>query len=180
MSRIGKQPVVIPAGTKLELDGDNTVRVKGPKGELSQRMHPDMLIEINDGVLTVKRQSELKAHKALHGLTRSLINNMVTGVTTGFAKELEINGVGYRAAKAGKVVTFNLGFSHPITVSDEPGIVIEVPSPNKIIVTGADKQRVGQIAAEIRGFRPPEPYLGKGVKYSTERIRRKSGKAGKK
>ena len=180
MSRIGKAPVKIENGAQITIDADNLVSVKGPKGTLSQRMHPDMILTVESGVLTVSRPSEEKRHKALHGLTRALINNMVVGVTKGFTKELEINGVGYRAAKQGKNVVFNLGYSHTITVEEEPGVTIDVPSPNKVIISGADKQRIGQIAAEIRGFRPPEPYLGKGIKYTDERIRRKAGKAGKK
>ena len=180
MSRIGKAPVKIENGAQITIDADNLVSVKGPKGTLSQKMHPDMILSVEGGVLTVSRPSEEKHHKALHGLTRALINNMVVGVTKGFTKELEINGVGYRAAKQGKNVVFNLGYSHTITVEEEPGVTIEVPTPNKVIISGADKQRIGQIAAEIRGFRPPEPYLGKGIKYSDERIRRKAGKAGKK
>ena len=179
MSRIGRMPVVIPAGVDVKLDSDNTITVKGPKGTLTQQLHPDMIINIEAGVLNVNRPSEEKQHKALHGLTRALVFNMVHGVTAGFAKELEINGVGYRAVKAGKVVTMNLGFSHNVVFEEEDGITLDVPTPNKIIVSGANKQRVGQIAAEIRKSRPPEPYLGKGIKYTTERIRRKAGKAGK-
>ena len=179
MSRIGRKPVDIPAGVNVSLDGDNLITVKGPQGTLSQKMHPAMKIKVEGAVITVERPSEMKEHKALHGLTRALINNMVVGVTDTFKKELDINGVGYRAAKQGNSVVFNLGYSHTITVNEEPGIKIDVPSPNKIIISGPDKQRVGQIAAEIREFRLPEPYLGKGIKYSTETIKRKTGKTGK-
>lgn len=178
MSRIGKQPISIPNGVTVNLDG-NIVTVKGPKGTLNQTMHPDMMIKLESNVLTVSRPSDEKQHRALHGLTRSLLNNMVVGVTTGFAKELEINGVGYRAQKQGKSVTLNLGYSHTITVDEDDDIKIDVPAPNKIIISGADKQKVGQVAAEIRSFRKPEPYHGMGIKYANERIRRKAGKAGK-
>ncbi|MHC1695739.1 MAG: 50S ribosomal protein L6 [Eubacteriales bacterium] len=179
MSRIGRMPVTIPAGVDVKVDAGNFVTVKGPKGTLSQQLHGDMVISVDSGVLTVTRPTEEKEHKALHGLTRALISNMVTGVTTGFRKELEINGVGYRAAKQGASVVFNLGYSHTITLSEEKGITLEVPTPNKVVVSGPDKQRVGQIAAIIREMRLPEPYLGKGIKYTDERIRRKTGKAGK-
>lgn len=179
MSRIGRMPVTIPAGVDVKVDAGNFVTVKGPKGTLSQQLHGDMVISVDSGVLTVTRPTEEKEHKALHGLTRALISNMVTGVTTGFRKELEINGVGYRAAKQGTSVVFNLGYSHTITLSEEKGITLEVPNPNKVVVSGPDKQRVGQIAAIIREMRLPEPYLGKGIKYTDERIRRKTGKAGK-
>ena len=178
MSRIGKQPVSVPAGVTVNLDG-NIVTVKGPKGTLQQTMHPDMIIKLDSGVLTVSRPSNDKQHRALHGLTRSLLSNMVIGVTAGFSKELEINGVGYRAQKQGKSVTLNLGYSHTISIDESDDVKIDVPAPNKIIVSGADKQKVGQIAAEIRSFRKPEPYHGMGIKYTDERIRRKAGKAGK-
>lgn len=179
MSRIGKQPIGIPAGVTVNLDG-NIVTVKGPKGTLKQTMHPDMVMNLESGVLTVSRPSDEKQHKALHGLTRALLNNMVVGVTTGFSKELEINGVGYRAQKQGKSVTLNLGYSHTVTVEEAEDIKIDVPAPNKLVISGPDKQKVGQVAAEIRCFRKPEPYHGMGIKYSDERIRRKAGKAGKK
>jgi len=178
MSRIGKQPISIPAGVTVNFDG-NTVTVKGPKGILQQTMHPDMILKLDAGVLTVTRPSNEKQHRALHGLTRALLNNMVVGVTAGFTKELEINGVGYRAQKQGKSVVLNLGYSHTITIDEDKDITIDIPAPNKIIITGADKQKVGQIAAEIRKFRKPEPYHGMGIKYADERIRRKAGKAGK-
>ena len=180
MSRIGKAPIDIAPGVQVTVDEGNLVTVKGPKGTLSQKMPSDMAVKIDGATLSVERPDDEKRNKALHGLTRALINNMVTGVTKGFSKELEINGVGYRAAKQGKSVVFNLGYSHTITVEEEPGVTLDVPSPNKVIVSGPDKQKIGQIAAEIRGYRPPEPYLGKGIKYVNEHIRRKAGKAGKK
>jgi len=184
MSRIGRMPVVIPAGVTVDIvklnDGGSSVTVKGPKGTLNQVMHKDMAIKIEDGKVLVTRPSEEKQHKALHGLTRALINNMVVGVTDGYKKELDIDGVGWRAAKQGKTVTFNIGYSHPITIEEEPGITIDIPAQTKVIISGADKQRVGQIAAEIRELRLPEPYLGHGIKYAGEKIRRKAGKAGKK
>lgn len=179
MSRIGRMPVTIPAGVDVKVDASNVVTVKGPKGTLTQKIHDDIKVSVDAGVLTVTRPSDEKEHKSLHGLSRALIANMVTGVTTGFKKELDINGVGYRAAKQGSGVVFNLGYSHTITMPEEKGITLEVPNPNKVIVSGPDKQRVGQIAALIREMRLPEPYLGKGIKYADERIRRKAGKAGK-
>lgn len=179
MSRIGRMPVAIPAGVDVKLADGNVLTVKGPKGTLTQALHKDMIIKIEGNVLTVERPSEEKQHKSLHGLTRTLVSNMVIGVTDGYSKTLEINGVGYRAAKQGKQLVLNLGYSHNVVVDEEPGITFDVPDANKVIVSGPDKQRVGQIASEIRGKRPPEPYLGKGVKYADERIRRKTGKAGK-
>lgn len=179
MSRIGRMPVTLPAGVDVKVDALNSVTVKGPKGTLAQRFNPDMKITVENGVLTVERPSEEKEHKALHGLTRAIIANMVEGVTNGFSKKLEINGVGYRAAKQGKQLVLNVGYSHQVVVDEQDGITFEVPDANTVIVTGADKQKVGQVAAEIRSKRPPEPYLGKGIKYSDERIRRKAGKAGK-
>lgn len=178
MSRIGRMPVAIPAGVKVTLDG-NVIKVKGPKGELTQALHSDMAINISDTEITVTRPSEEKEHKSLHGLTRTLIYNMIVGVTEGYKKELEVNGIGYRAQKSGKSVVLNVGFSHDVVIPEIAGITIDVPDPNHLIVSGADKQQVGQVAAEIRAKRPPEPYLGKGIKYATETIRRKSGKAGK-
>ncbi|MBQ3055665.1 MAG: 50S ribosomal protein L6 [Oscillospiraceae bacterium] len=178
MSRIGRAPIAVPAGVEVKIDANNTVTVKGPKGTLTQTLHPDMIIKLEDNVITVCRPSEEKAHKSLHGLTRSLINNMVIGVTAGYSKELEINGVGYRAAKQGKDLVMNLGYSHQVIMPEIDGISIEVPSPNKVIISGADKQKVGQFAAEVREKRPPEPYKGKGIKYVDEYIRRKEGKAG--
>jgi len=176
-------PVVIPKGVTVEAaadDGGAGVTVKGPKGELKGVMHPDMTVKVEDGKVTVTRPSDEKRHKALHGLTRTLINNMVVGVTDGFSKTLEIDGVGWRAQKQGKSVVFNIGYSHPVTIEETPGITFDVPAPTQVIISGADKQRVGQIAAEIRKLRLPEPYLGHGIKYAGERIRRKAGKAGKK
>ena len=184
MSRIGRMPVVIPAGVTVDIvslnDGGSSVTVKGPKGTLNQVMHKDMIIKIEDGRILVSRPTEEKKHKALHGLTRALLNNMVVGVTDGYKKELDVDGVGWRVTKQGSDVTFNIGYSHPITIKEEPGITIDVPTQTKVAISGADKQRVGQIAAEIRKLRLPEPYLGHGIKYAGERIRRKAGKAGKK
>ena len=179
MSRIGRKPIEIPAGVEVKIEAGNVVTVKGGLGTITQALHKDMIIKKEGNELIVERPSEMKEHKALHGLTRTLLSNMVEGVTKGFSKTLDINGVGYRAAKAGKVLTLNLGYSHPITFEEGDGITLEVPNANQIIVKGIDKQKVGQISAEIRSKRPPEPYLGKGVKYSDERIRRKAGKAGK-
>ncbi len=179
MSRIGRMPIAVPAGVDIKIDENNAVTVKGPKGTLSQQLHPEMKIEMNAGEINIVRPSEQKKHKALHGLTRSLLANMVTGVTEGFQKELEINGVGYRAQMQGKKLVLNLGYSHPVEMDEVQGIEIEVPAPNKIIVKGADKQLVGHVAANIREKRLPEPYKGKGIKYATEHIRRKEGKAGK-
>lgn len=178
MSRIGRMPITIPAGVDIKIDG-NVVTVKGPKGTLTQEIHQDMIVEKEGNELLVKRPSEQKAHKALHGLTRSLLNNMVVGVTEGFKKELEINGVGYRAAKQGKKLVMNLGYSHQVEMEEVTGITIDVPDQNKIIISGADKQLVGAFAANVREKRPPEPYKGKGIKYVEEHIRRKEGKAGK-
>lgn len=177
MSRVGRLPVVIPAGVDVTVNA-NEVTVKGPKGTLTQVFHPDMVINREGNEIIVKRPSELKKHKALHGLTRSLLNNMVKGVTDGFSKTLEINGVGYRAQKQGKKLVLVLGFSHPVEIEEPDGITIDVPAPNQIIVRGIDKQAVGQVAAKIREKRPPEPYKGKGIKYSDEVILRKEGKAG--
>ena len=178
MSRIGKKPVVIPAGVTVTVAEGNNVTVKGPKGTLSYTFHPDMILKLEGNVLTVERPSEEHEHKSLHGLTRTLLNNMVEGVEKGYSKELDVNGVGYRVEKKGTQLVMRLGFSHEVFVDEIPGITLEVPNPNKIIVQGIDKQVVGQIAAEIRSKRPPEPYKGKGIKYSTEVIRRKVGKTG--
>ena len=178
MSRIGKKPVIIPANVTVNVAEGNVVTVKGPKGELTRQFHPDMILKLEGNVLTVDRPDEEHLHKSLHGLTRTLLNNMVEGVEKGFSKELEVNGVGYRAEKKGTQLVMRLGFSHEVIVDEIPGITIEVPSPNKIIIRGIDKQAVGQFAAEVRGKRPPEPYKGKGIKYSTEVIRRKVGKTG--
>ena len=178
MSRIGRLPVEIPAGVEVKLEG-NTLTVKGPKGTLTQEFHKDMNVAVEGNTVVVTRPSEVKEHKSLHGLTRSLIANMVTGVTTGFSKTLEVNGVGYRVAKQGKDLVMNLGYSHQVIMPEIEGITIEVPNPNQIIISGPDKQKVGQFAAEVREKRMPEPYKGKGIKYADEVIRRKEGKAGK-
>ena len=175
MSRIGNRPVEVPKGVEVKLQ-DGALHVKGPKGALTQAIHPDMKVEIGDGEITVARPTEHKRHKALHGLTRSLVANMVEGVTDGFKRELEIQGVGYRAQKQGKGLTLHLGFSHPVEYPAPSGIDLDAPSQTQIVVSGADKQLVGQVAAEIRGIRPPEPYKGKGVRYAGEQVRRKAGK----
>ena len=178
MSRIGKKPVIIPADVTLTVADGNVVTVKGPKGTLTYGFHPDMILKVEGNTLTVERPSEEHEHKSLHGLTRTLIANMVEGVAKGYSKELEVNGVGYRAEKKGNQLVMRLGFSHEVFVDEIPGITVEVPTPNKIIIHGIDKQVVGQFAAEVRGKRPPEPYKGKGIKYTTEVIRRKVGKTG--
>ena len=178
MSRIGRKPINIPAGVDVKFE-NGVITVKGPKGTLTRDVHPNMTLTIEENVLTVTRPNDDKENRALHGLTRSLIANMVEGVTNGFKKELEVNGVGYRVQKQGKNLVMNLGYSHQVTMSDTDDIKIEVPAPNKIIILGADKQKVGQFAAQVREKRPPEPYKGKGIKYVDEHIRRKEGKAGK-
>ena len=178
MSRIGKKPVVIPANVTVTVAEGNVVTVKGPKGELTNKFHQDMILNVEGNVLTVSRPDDEAQHRALHGLTRTLINNMVEGVEKGYSKELEVNGVGYRAEKKGNQLVMRLGFSHEVFVDEIPGITVEVPTPNKIIISGIDKQVVGQFAAEVRAKRPPEPYKGKGIKYTTEVIRRKVGKTG--
>ena len=178
MSRIGRKPINIPAGVEVEIDG-SCVTVKGPKGTLSQTFQPSMNIAVEGAEIVVTRPNDEKQNRALHGLTRTLINNMVIGVTEGFKKELDVNGVGYRVQKQGKDLVMNLGFSHQVVVSETEDIKIEVPAPNKIIILGADKQKVGQFAAEVREKRPPEPYKGKGIKYVDEVVRRKEGKTGK-
>ena len=180
MSRIGRMPITIPAGVEVNVAEGNFVTVKGPKGTLTQQLHPDMVIETEGAEITVKRPTDGKMHRSLHGLTRTLLHNMIVGVHETYKKELEINGVGYRASKEGKNLVMNLGYSHPVTVSEVDGIAIEVPSPNKVVIIGCDKQRVGQFAAEVREKRPPEPYKGKGIKYVDEVIRRKVGKTGAK
>ena len=177
MSRIGKKPVIIPANVTVNVAEGNVVTVKGPKGELTNTFNADMIINVEGNVLTVSRPTDEANHRALHGLTRTLISNMVEGVEKGFAKELEVNGVGYRAEKKGNQLVMRLGFSHEVIMEEIPGITIEV-NGNKITVRGIDKQKVGQFAAEVRGKRPPEPYKGKGIKYTTEVIRRKVGKTG--
>ena len=178
MSRIGKKPVIVPANVTVEVAAGNVVTVKGPKGTLTHALHPDMLIKQEGNVLTVERPDDEHLHKSLHGLTRTLLNNMVVGVDKGYSKELDVNGVGYRVEKKGTQLVMRLGYSHEVIMDEIPGITVEVPGPNKIIVHGIDKQVVGQFAAEVRGKRPPEPYKGKGIKYTTEVIRRKVGKTG--
>jgi len=180
MSRIGRAPITVPAGVEIKLDENNHIVVKGPKGTLERTLVPQMNIEIDAGVITVKRPDDSKENRSLHGLTRTLIDNMVVGVTSGFEKKLEINGVGYRASKEGKNLVLNIGFSHQITMSENEDIQIDVPDANHIIIKGIDKQKVGQFAAEVRGKRPPEPYKGKGIKYDYEVVRRKEGKTGAK
>lgn len=178
MSRIGRKPINIPAGVNVSVDG-NVITVKGPKGSLTQKVHPNMAVSVEGTEVHVSRPNDEKENKSLHGLTRTLIHNMVVGVTEGFKKELEVNGVGYRVQKQGKNLVMNLGYSHQVTVPEIDGITIECPAANKIVILGPDKQQVGQFAAEVREKRPPEPYKGKGIKYAEEHIRRKEGKAGK-
>ena len=177
MSRIGRKPIAIPAGVEVKL-ADGVATVKGPKGTLTQAIHPNMKVEVADGQILVTRPDDETENRALHGLTRALLNNMVEGVTNGFSKQLDVNGVGYRVQKQGKDLVMTLGYSHLVTVSEIPGITIDVPGPNTIIIRGADKQLVGQFAAEVREKRPPEPFKGKGIKYADEVIRRKEGKTG--
>ena len=176
MSRIGKMPVAVPAGVEVTIADGNLVTVKGPKGTLTQQLEPSMTIRQEGAELLVSRPNDEKENRALHGLTRALLHNMVVGVTEGYKKSLEINGVGYRAAKEGNKLILTIGYSHPVEVSEIPGITIEVPQPNQIVISGCDKQMVGQFAAEVREKRPPEPYKGKGIKYTDEVIRRKVGK----
>ena len=178
MSRIGNKPIAIPEGVEVKVNGSE-VTVKGPKGTLTDTFKSEITIAVEGNEVIVTRPSDAKEHRALHGLTRTLIANMIEGVSKGFAKELEVNGVGYRVAKQGKDLVMNLGYSHQVIMSETDGISIEVPNPNKIIISGPDKQKVGQFAAEVREKRPPEPYKGKGIKYAGEYIRRKEGKAGK-
>ena len=178
MSRIGLKPITIPAGVDVKI-ADNTVTVKGPKGELTQTLCPAVSVAVENGVITVSRASDVKEHRSLHGLSRTLIANMVEGVTNGFSKTLEVNGVGYRVAKQGKDLVMNLGFSHQVIMPEVPGITIDVPNQNTIVVSGPDKQMVGQFAADIRDKRRPEPYKGKGIRYQGEVVRRKEGKAAK-
>jgi large subunit ribosomal protein L6 len=178
MSRIGRLPVAVPSSVEVTIDG-RRVTVKGPKGTLSRELHPDMTVSREDGQLVVTRPTEQKTHKQLHGLTRTLVNNMVVGVTDGYRKGLEITGVGYRATKVGEKLQLNLGYSHPIEIEPPSGIAFEVENPTRLAVVGIDKELVGQIAARVRSTRKPEPYKGKGVRYAGEQIRRKAGKAGK-
>ena len=179
MSRIGRAPIAIPAGVEVKIDG-HVVTVKGAKATLTREIHPNITVAVEGNEILVTRPNDEKQNRALHGLTRSLINNMVIGVTEGFKKELEVNGVGYRVQKQGKDLVMNLGYSHQVTMSEIEGITIECPSANKIVISGPDKQKVGQFAAEVREKRPPEPYKGKGIKYVDEYIRRKEGKTGAK
>jgi len=178
MSRIGRLPITVPSSVDVTIDGRN-VTVKGPKGSLSRALHPDMTLSREDSTLFVTRPTEQKTHKQLHGLTRTLVNNMVVGVTDGYRKGLEITGVGYRAALNGRKLTLNLGYSHQIEIDPPEGITFEVENPTRLAVVGIDKELVGQIAAKVRSTRKPEPYKGKGVRYAGEYIRRKAGKAGK-
>jgi large subunit ribosomal protein L6 len=178
MSRIGRLPIAVPSGVDVTIDGRN-VTVKGPKGTLSRALHPDITVSREDGTLVVTRPTEQKTHKQLHGLTRTLVNNMVVGVTDGYRKGIEITGVGYRAALNGRKLTLNLGYSHPIEIDPPDGISFEVENPTRLAVVGIDKELVGQVAAQVRATRKPEPYKGKGVRYAGEYIRRKAGKAGK-
>ena len=180
MSRIGRAPIAVPAGVEIKIEDNNLVTVKGPKGTLTQQLHPTMTIKQEGAELHVTRPNDAKENRALHGLTRTLIHNMVVGVTDGYKKELDVNGVGYRVAKEGNKLVMNLGYSHQVTMEENEDITIEVPGPNKIIIHGCDKQQVGQFAAEVREKRPPEPYKGKGIKYADEVIRRKVGKTGAK
>lgn len=179
MSRIGRMPIQVPAGVSVDIEANNKVTVKGPKGELSRILPAEMEIKQEGSEIIVTRPNDLKRNKSLHGLTRSLLNNMVIGVTDGFTKKLEVNGVGYRAAKSGNKLTLTLGYSHPVEMTDPEGVETSVEGQNVIVVTGCSKEKVGQFAAEIRGKRKPEPYKGKGIKYSDEVIRRKVGKTGK-
>ena len=178
MSRIGKKPIEIPAGVDVQIDG-SLITVKGPKGTLSRNLHPNMIVEKDGNTITVSRPNDDKLNRSLHGLTRTLISNMIVGVNETFKKELEVNGIGYRAELKGKDLLLKVGYSHDVIVAAADGITIEVPNPNKIVISGPDKQKVGQFAANVREKSPPEPYKGKGIKYADEHIRRKEGKAGK-
>ena len=180
MSRIGRAPITVPAGVEVKVDENNHITVKGPKGTLERDLVPQMKVEIDAGVIHVTRPNDEKENRALHGLTRTLVANMVTGVTNGFSKTLEINGVGYRASKEGKKLVLNIGYSHQVDVEEIDGITIDVPNPNTVVINGIDKQVVGQFAADVRAKRPPEPYKGKGIKYSDEVVRHKVGKTGAK
>ncbi|MBQ2633066.1 MAG: 50S ribosomal protein L6 [Oscillospiraceae bacterium] len=180
MSRIGRAPIPVPAGVEVKIDETNHITVKGPKGSMERKLAPQMTVELKDGAIHVSRPNDSKENRSLHGLTRTLVANMVHGVHDGFAKTLEVNGVGYRASKEGKKLVLNIGYSHPVEVEETEGITIEVPNANTVVIHGIDKQRVGQFAADIRAKRPPEPYKGKGIKYSDEVVRRKEGKTGSK
>lgn len=178
MSRIGRMPVPVPPGVEVQVDGSR-VRVKGPKGELERSFHPDMHIALEDGRLVVRRPSDLRHHRALHGLTRALLHNLVRGVTEGYAVELEIHGTGYRAAKQGEKLVLQVGYTHPVELDPPPGITFEVPQPTRVVVRGLDKELVGQVAAKVRAVRPPDPYKGKGIRYARETVRLRPGKAGR-
>lgn len=180
MSRIGRKPIVVPAGVEVKVDENNHITVKGPKGTLERKLVPSMKVEVGEGVINVSRPDDSKENRSFHGLTRTLIDNMIVGVTAGFEKKLEIVGVGFRAVKEDNKLVMNLGFSHNVVIHETEDIQIEVPNANRIVVKGIDKQKVGQFAAEIRGKRPPEPYKGKGIKYDHEVVRRKEGKTGAK
>ena len=180
MSRIGRAPITVPAGVEVKVDENNHITVKGPKGTLERTLVPQIKVDVDAGVINVTRPNDEKQTRSLHGLTRTLVANMVTGVTTGFSKTLEINGVGYRASKEGNKLVLNIGYSHQVDVPEIDGITIDVPNPNTVVINGIDKQKVGQFAADIRAKRPPEPYKGKGIKYSDEVVRRKEGKTGAK
>ena len=180
MSRIGREPITVPAGVEVKVDENNHITVKGPKGTVERTIVPQMKIEQKDGVITVTRPDDEKQSRSLHGLTRTLVNDMVEGVTKGFSKTLEVNGVGYRAAKEGNKLVLNIGYSHTVDIPEIDGITIDVPNPNTIVINGIDKQQVGQFAADVRAKRPPEPYKGKGIKYAGEYVRRKVGKTGAK
>ena len=180
MSRIGRAPITVPAGVEVKVDANNHITVKGPKGTLERDLVPQIKVEVNEGVINVTRPNDEKQNRSLHGLTRTLVANMVTGVTEGYKKTLEVNGVGYRCSKEGNKLVMNIGYSHPVNVEEIDGISIEVPNPNTVVINGIDKQKVGQFAADVRAKRPPEPYKGKGIKYSDEVVRRKEGKTGAK
>ncbi|MBR0408502.1 MAG: 50S ribosomal protein L6 [Clostridia bacterium] len=179
MSRIGKMPITVPAGVTVNVDENNFVTVKGPKGTLTQQVNPDIKLKQEGNILTLERPTDSKPHKAMHGLYRALVHNMVVGVTDGFSKTLEMVGTGYRASVEGKKLTINIGFSHPVVLEAPEGITYETPNQTTIVVKGSNKQQVGNLAADIRAIRKPEPYLGKGIKYQNEHIRRKEGKTGK-
>ena len=179
MSRIGKMPITVPAGVTVNVDENNLVTVKGPKGTLTQQVNPDITLKQEGNILTLERPTDSKPHKAMHGLYRALVHNMVVGVTDGFSKTLEMVGTGYRASVEGKTLTINIGFSHPVILEAPEGITYETPNQTTIVVKGSNKQQVGNLAADIRAIRKPEPYLGKGIKYQNEHIRRKEGKTGK-
>ena len=180
MSRIGRTPISVPAGVEIKISDSNFITVKGPKGTLERELNPEIKVTVVDSVINVTRPSDEPVYRSLHGLTRTLVNNMVVGVTDGFKKELEVNGVGFRATKDGTKLVLNIGYSHQVIVEEANGITFDVPATNKVIVQGIDKQAVGQVAADIRKKRPPEPYKGKGIKYANEVIRRKEGKTGAK